>query len=241
MAQIVYYFTSAHAVSELSGSQASPSFVVPSGNFGNIFAGWAAKRMGLDVDRLVVASNTNDILTRFFTSSTMAIEQVVPTTSPSMDIQVSSNLERLIFEVYDRNGPVVAELFDRFRSSGSVTVSGAPYERLRAEFDAASLDDRSVAEVIARYWREDQLLLDPHTAVGVGVAERLRSDLVGPILCLGTAHPAKFGDAVEAATGQHPPLPATLADLLERPERVLSAPNDLIAIEELVDSLRTEP
>lgn len=241
MAQIVYYATSANAVQQLDPSAGAPSFVVPSGNFGNIFAGWAAKQMGLSVDRLVVASNRNDILARFFNSSTMSIAEVVPTTSPSMDIQVSSNLERLLFEVHNRQGGVISDLLRQFRASGSVTVAPAGYEQLREDFDAGSLDELAVAQVMSRYWADQKVLLDPHTAVGVGVAESsaIQAAVSGPIVCLATAHPAKFADAVEAATGQHPALPAALSDLLERPERVQHAPNELAAIEDLVDSLRT--
>ena len=239
MAQIVYYVTSSLHVAAASGDDSAPSFVVPTGNFGNIFAGWVAKQMGLPVNRLVIASNSNDILTRFFTSSTMAMEDVVATSSPSMDIQVSSNLERLLFEAHDRNGAVVGEMLSAFRRDGTVTVSPEVHARLTAEFDCGSLNESDVDDVMARYWSQQHVLLDPHTAVGVGVAERfIQTHPTGPVISLSTAHPAKFSAAVEAATGQHPPLPTHLADLLERPERVHRAPNDLAAVKDLVHELR---
>ncbi|HLU42890.1 MAG TPA: threonine synthase [Microthrixaceae bacterium] len=233
MAQVVYYVTAHLAVAPDGGPV---SFVVPTGNFGNIFAGWAAKRMGLPVDRLVVASNRNDVLTRFFTTGTMEIREVVPTTSPSMDIQVSSNLERLLFEVLDRDGAAVASLMSRFREDGTVSVEAAILERLRDEFDCGRVDDESAAEVIRRTHGRRGMLLDPHTAVGVGIAEGLEGDPSVPVVSLATAHPAKFPDAVEAATGVRPELPPHLADLFEREERIERVPADLAAVESLVRS-----
>ncbi len=236
MAQVVYYVTAHLAVAPDGGPV---SFVVPTGNFGNILAGWAAKRMGLPVDRLVVASNRNDVLTRFFTTGTMAITEVVPTTSPSMDIQVSSNLERLLFEVLDRDGAAVASMMASFRADGTVTVPAEVLGRLRSEFDCGRLDDESAAAVIRRVHASSGLLVDPHTAVGIGVAEQLvdagaLGDPSVPVVCLATAHPAKFPDAVEAAVGVRPPLPARLADLFERDEEVEHCPADLDAVEALV-------
>ena len=231
MAQIVYYVT-AHLAVAPDGDPVS--YVVPTGNFGNILAGWAAKRMGLPVERLVVASNRNDILTRFFTTGTMEIRDVVPTTSPSMDIQVSSNLERLLFEVLGRDGAAVAELMARFRADGSVSVEVDVLDQLRGEFDCGRLDDESAAEVIRHVHGRTGMLLDPHTAVGVGVAESIGGDPSVPVVALATAHPAKFPDAVEAATGVRPPLPEHLADLFERTERIERSTADLAAVEALV-------
>ena len=228
MAQVVYYVWASLRVAP-DGSPVS--FCVPTGNFGNILAAWVAKRMGLAVDRLVVASNRNDILTRFFTTGDMQAEPVVPTTSPSMDIQVSSNLERLLFEVLDRDGSAVAELLGRFRSDGIVSVPGDVLATLGDEFDAARLDDTAVAEVIDSVHEEHDVLLDPHSAVGVGVARSFVGGLHTPLVCMATAHPAKFPDAVFEASGVRPPLPAHMADLLERPERFEHAPNDLGAVE----------
>lgn len=236
MAQVVYYVTASLAVAPDGGPV---SFVVPTGNFGNILAGWVAKQMGLPVERLVVASNRNDILTRFFTTGTMEITDVVPTTSPSMDIQVSSNLERLLFEVLGRDGGAVSELMASFRSDGTVSVDAAVLDGLRSEFDCGRLDDEAAAAVIRSVQQRTGLLVDPHTAVGIGVAEALAADGVltdpsVPVVALATAHPAKFPDAVEAAVGVRPALPDTLADLFEREERVEHCPATLDAVEALV-------
>jgi len=236
MAQVVYYVTASLAVAQDGGPV---SFVVPTGNFGNVFAGWVAKRMGLPVDRLVVASNRNDILTRFFSTGTMEITDVVPTTSPSMDIQVSSNLERLLFEVLGRDGDRVASMMASFRSDGTVSVDAGVLDGLRVEFDCGRLDDESAAAVIRSVQQRTGLLVDPHTAVGIGVAEALAADGVltdpsVPVVALATAHPAKFPDAVEAAVGVRPALPDVLADLFEREERVEHCPASLEAVEALV-------
>ncbi len=231
MAQVVYYVSSHLQVAPDGGPV---TFVVPTGNFGNILAGWVAKRMGLPVERLVIASNRNDILTRFFTTGTMEIRDVVPTTSPSMDIQISSNLERLLFERMDRDATAIVELFSRFRADGTVSVPLEVLEGLRAEFDCGRLDDEQAAEVIRRVHARSGMLIDPHTAVGVGIAESLEGDPSVPVVSLATAHPAKFPDAVEAATGLRPPLPEHLADLLDRTERVEHCAADLGAVEELV-------
>lgn len=236
MAQVVYYVTASLAVAPDGGPV---SFVVPTGNFGNILAGWVAKRMGLPVDRLVVASNRNDVLTRFFSTGTMSITDVVPTSSPSMDIQVSSNLERLLFDALDRDGDVVAGMMSAFRNDGTVSVSSEVLERLRSEFDCGRLDDESAAAVIRSVQRRTGLLVDPHTAVGIGVAEALADDGVladpsVPVVALATAHPAKFPDAVHAAVGVRPALPDALADLFVREERVERCPATLEAIEAVV-------
>ncbi len=231
MAQIVYYVTAHLAVAPDGGPV---TFVVPTGNFGNILAGWAAKRMGLPVERLVVASNRNDILTRFFTTGTMEIRGVVPTSSPSMDIQVSSNLERLLFEVLDHDGAAVSDLMARFRADGAVSVPTVVLEQLRGEFDCGRVDDESAAAVIRSVHARTAMLIDPHTAVAVGIAEASEGDPSVPVVALATAHPAKFPDAVESATGVRPPLPAHLADLFQRPERIETTDADLASVEALV-------
>ena len=236
MAQVTYYVTAHLAVSP---DGAPVTFVVPTGNFGNVLAAWVAARCGLPVDRLVVASNRNDVLTRFFTTGTMSIAEVVPTTSPSMDIQVSSNLERLLFEALDRDGAAVASMLEQFRSDGSVSVDVEVLGRLRAEFDCGRIDDEVAASVIRSVHERTGLVVDPHTAVGIGVAEWLDATGPGldpgvPVVCAATAHPAKFPDAVEAATGIRPVLPAELADLFDRPERFERIPADLAALETLV-------
>jgi threonine synthase len=231
MAQIVYYVTACDAL-------ATPINVcVPSGNFGNVFAGWIARRMGAPIDQLVVASNANDILTRFFNGADMIASPVVPSLSPSMDIQVSSNFERLLFEMNGRDGGITAEQLQRFRSTGLLSIE--PDQRadfIDGQFQAARLDDVETIEVIARTYREAGMLLDPHTAVGVGAVAKLRAagSLRGTTVTLATAHPAKFPDAVERAAGVRPPLPAHLADLFDLPEHVTRLPNDLAAIQDFV-------
>jgi threonine synthase len=223
MAQLVYYVTSALAVGEPGGPV---SFTVPTGNFGNIFAGYGALRMGLPINRLVVASNRNDILTRFLDTGEMEIREVHATVSPSMDIQVSSNLERLLFDLYGRDGTAIADLMQQFRADGVVSVDAERVAALGENFAACRLNEDETLEVIKATYESDGLLLDPHTAVGVGAARRVgRGD--GPMVALATAHPAKFPDAVEQATGVRPALPPSLADLFDRPERYVSLPDDL--------------
>jgi len=231
MAQVVYYLTSAAAVRERVGSPGPVSFCVPTGNFGNIFAGYAAMRMGLTVDQLVIASNHNDILTRLFTTGEMEIHEVVPSLSPSMDIQVSSNLERLLFEMLGRDGAAVADLMMQFRAEGRVAVDMDRLGWLREHYAAGRYSDEACLSLMGRLHREQGLLVDPHTAVGIGVAEELGLGGDVPAICLSTAHPAKFPDAVEQATGVRPPLPPHLADLFDREERYEVLPNDLAAVQ----------
>jgi threonine synthase len=228
MAQIVYYAAGALALSK-NGSPVH--FAVPTGNFGNVYAGYAAKRMGFPVGRLIVASNRNDILTRFFESGTMAAETVVPTLSPSMDIQVSSNFERFLFDLLERDGRRVAEAIATFRKTGRFAVSPAELARAREIFDAFRLDDAGTAAEIARLHRSSGMLVDPHSAIGIAAARAKRPSGGAPVIALATAHPAKFPDAVERATGIRPKLPARLADLLQRPERCATLANDLAAVE----------
>jgi threonine synthase len=231
MAQIVYYVTATDLL-------ATPIDVcVPSGNFGNVFAGWIARRMGAPIDQLIVASNANDILTRFFRANDMSAAPVMPSLSPSMDIQVSSNFERLLFEMNGRDGGATAEQLQQFRATGRLSVE--PDQRaefLDGVFQAARLDDNETLEVIARTHRESGMLLDPHTAVGVGAVAKLRADgtLRGTTVTLATAHPAKFPDAVERATGVRPPLPPHLANLFDLDEHVTRLPNDLATIQQFV-------
>jgi threonine synthase len=230
MAQIVYYVT---ATDHLRGDI---NFCVPSGNFGNVFAGWIAKQMGAPIGKLVVASNANDILTRFFTDNDMTTRPVLPSLSPSMDIQVSSNFERLLFEINGRDGGQTAEQLQRFRTSGSLSIEAdqrADY--IDDVFIAARIDDNETIEMIKRTYMSTGVLVDPHTAVGVGVTEQLRSSIAGPIVTLSTAHPAKFPDAVERATGVRPQLPLHLADLMERTEYVTDLANDLDVVERFIE------
>jgi threonine synthase len=231
MAQIVYYVTAARVVSPTGDPV---SFCVPTGNFGNVLAGWYAKRMGLSVDRLVVASNRNDVLTRFFGTGALRAHAVQPSLSPSMDIQVSSNFERLLWESSGRDGVGVTSLLETFRSEGEVEVPERWVASIRAEFDAGRLDDEETLAEMALMHDRLGLLIDPHTAVATRLARDLRRDPKVPMISLATAHPAKFPDAVEKATGIRPPLPGFLAELFERPEHLLEAENSLEGVRRIL-------
>lgn len=235
MAQIVYYVT---ASVEVGGGDRPVSFSVPTGNFGNILAGWIAQRMGAPIDRLIVASNSNDILTRFFTTGTMEIREVVPTSSPSMDIQVSSNLERLLHEVMGRDGTAVARMMTDFRGTGVTSVPAAVLEELRAGFDARRVDEDQVMETIRSIHETSGIVIDPHTAVAVtaGIAVPGSADV--PVVSLATADPAKFPDAVEQALGARPELPERIDGIFDLPERISELPNDLDAVEKLIRGRR---
>jgi threonine synthase len=239
MAQITYYVTSAARLG--AGPTRPISFAVPTGNFGNVFAGHAAARMGVPVARLVVGSNRNDILTHFFGDGAMTISEVHPTLSPSMDIQVSSNLERLLFELLGRDGAAVAELQQRFRDEGTIAFDPEVLAPLSEGWAAARLDDAATTRVMAEVYERDGMLVDPHTAVGIGVARARRGDQSIPMVAMATADPAKFPDAVEAATGVRPPLPPRLADLLERPERCDLVANDVGAVRAYIDAALGAP
>jgi threonine synthase len=231
MSQVVYYVSACRSLA------APLTFCVPTGNFGNVLSGWIAQRMGAPIDRFVVASNTNDILTRFLRSNDMSTADVVPTLSPSMDIQVSSNFERLLFEMNGRDGGLTAEQLQRFRSTGTLAVEDDQRaDWLDGRFVGARVDDAGTLEVIGRTFAETAMLVDPHTAVGLGAVDQLRrsGEISGPVVTLATAHPAKFPDAVERATGVRPPLPEHLADLFDRPEHTSVLPNDLAAVQSFV-------
>lgn len=235
MAQIVYYV---YAALKLGAPDRAVSFTVPTGNFGNVFAGYAAKQMGVPIKRLVVASNANDILARFFASGEMKTEGVVPTLSPSMDIQISSNFERLLFDMVGRDGARVTEILNGFRKSGSFKVPQEMLDEVRRSFDGARYDDEQTKAVIRAVHQERGMLIDPHTAVAVAAARALPESDSTPMVVLSTAHPAKFPDAVEAATGIRPGLPEKLSDLFERPEKADSVGNDLAAVEAFVDGTK---
>jgi len=232
MAQVVYYVTSAAAVAPDGGPV---SFSVPTGNFGNVLAGWVAARGGVDVERFVVGSNRNDILTRWIDSGVMEARGVEPTLSPSMDIQISSNVERYLWEIGGRRGSVVAEQMADLRARGSFRMPPEQHEQVRAIFAGACVDDEQTLAEIARVHAESGMLIDPHTAVAVAAARRIERG-EGPRVVLATAHPAKFPDAVEQATGVRPELPAHLADLLDRPEASTPLASDP---DVLADFLRT--
>ena len=229
LAQVAYYVAAAVA---LGAPGRSVSFCVPTGNFGDVFAGHLARRMGLPIDRLVVATNRNDILHRALSTGAYALGDVHPTISPSMDIQVSSNFERALHLAYDGDGAAVAQLMDEQRRGGFRISQGA-LEVLRETYRSGRASEAETSAAIRDTLAATGMLVCPHTAVGLHVAARQRG--AGPTVTLATAHPAKFPDAVEAATGVRPPLPARLADLLDRPERVVRVANDLAAIEAVID------
>jgi threonine synthase len=224
MAQTAYYFYAAVA---LGAPGRAVSFAVPTGNFGNVYAGHVARRLGLPVDRLLVGSNRNDVLTRYFATGVLEAGPVVPSLSPSMDIQVSSNFERLLFELHYRDGAAVTEAMARFRTDGRLDIGPARWRASTALFEGSRLDDDETLAVIAGLHSTTGLLVDPHTAVGIAAARANRGDGAVPVIALATAHAAKFPDAVEAATGIRPALPRRLADLTEREERMTSLPKDI--------------
>ena len=235
MAQIVYYFW---AALKLGAPDRPVAFTVPSGNFGNVYAGYAAKQMGLPISHFVVGANSNDILARFFESGVMTMSEVVPTYSPSMDIQVSSNFERLLFDLYDRNGVTLADAMTAFRSTGTLKVGANALAGVRQLFDAGRVDEPATLAAIADCRRRFGETIDPHTAVGYAVAQQHRRDTSIPMVVLATAHPAKFPDAVENATGERPKLPARLGDLMDRAERLDGLPNDVEALKAMIDERR---
>ncbi|MBY6116585.1 threonine synthase [Mameliella alba] len=229
LAQVVYYFSAAVS---LGAPDRKVSFTVPTGNFGDIFAGYIAKKMGLPIDRLVVATNQNDILHRCLSSGAYQTSEVHPSISPSMDIQVSSNFERALFDAYGRDGAAVAQLMDELKAGG-FNVSQGALEALREHFDSGRVSEDETLETIRTANTTMGELLCPHSAIGVRVGETMR-DPATPMVTLATAHPAKFPDAVEKASGIRPPLPNRMADLYERPERVTRVANDLTALETLI-------
>jgi threonine synthase len=241
-AQVTYYFVAAAA---LGGPHRSVSFAVPTGNFGDILAGYVARRMGLPVERLTIATNDNDILRRTWATGVYEVRGVTATTSPSMDIQVSSNFERYLFEASGRDAGWVRGRMGALAQSGRFELSAEVLATLRADFDAATATMDEVAACIRRVKAESGYLLDPHTACGVVAAgkahekagaARPRSELAraAPQIVLATASPAKFPDAIEAITGERPALPPRLAPLMTAPERMTLLPNDLAAVQRLV-------
>ncbi len=229
MAQIAYYFAAAVA---LGAPDRRFTFAVPTGNFGNVFAAYAARRMGLGIDRLVIGSNTNDILTRVITEGRMETRPVTPTLSPSMDIQISSNFERLLFDLYGRDGRRLARAMARFRRDGGLGLGDARWRRLTRLFAGHRLDDGQTTAAIGRLYAETGELLDPHSIIGVEAGAACRGAGTGPLVSVATAHPAKFPEAVEAATGVRPALPDRLADLWERDEHCHVLGNDLAALKD---------
>ncbi|MCL7463675.1 threonine synthase [Phaeovulum sp. NW3] len=234
LAQVVYYFTAAVS---LGAPARKVSFTVPTGNFGDIFAGFIAREMGLPIDKLVVATNQNDILHRCLTTGEYRMDGVKPSISPSMDIQISSNFERALFWAYGRDGAAVAQLMDELKAQGGFTVSQGALQALREIYTSGRVSEQETSETITQELTRSGELLCPHSAVGVRVGHAHATAPV-PMVTLATAHPAKFPDAVQAATGIRPALPPRMADLFDRPERVTRVPNDLSALEALIRERR---
>ena len=229
--QIIYYFWAALA---LGAPNRKVSFSVPSGNFGNVFSAYAAKALGLPIENLVVATNTNDILSRFFNSGKMEIKQVRPSLSPSMDIQVSSNFERLLFDLCERDGALTNEIIENFRTNDYFDIETELIAKRANIFSALSVDDETTLARIKKTHKDTGEIIDPHSAVGLEAAHQIRSSgLVSPeipIISLACAHPAKFPDAVYRATGFYPDLPAQLDELLEKKEYTVELPNDFDSV-----------
>ena len=229
LAQVVYYFSTAVS---LGAPDRKISFTVPTGNFGDIFAGFIAKQIGLPIDRLVIATNQNDILHRCLETSAYTKSGVKPSISPSMDIEVSSNFERALFWAHDKDGAAIKSLMDDLAQNGGFSISENAMGALLENYDSGMLDEQGTYEMITRAKQETGEILCPHSAVAVAVAEKHLGETA--MITLATAHPAKFPDAVEKATGERPALPARMADLFEREERVTRAPNDLDALKTLI-------
>jgi len=230
VAQTVYYFTSAVA---LGAPERQVDFTVPTGNFGDIFAGYVARRMGLPIRKLCVATNVNDILARTLSSGAYELREVQATTSPSMDIQVSSNFERLLFEASGRDAGTVRGLMASLDQSRRFVLPAATLRAIREDFEAGRADESEVRAAIRTAWRESGDLIDPHTAVAVAIAERGGNSNV-PNIVLSTAHAAKFPDAVEAACGRRPELPAWLSGLMTATENITQMPNDQAELERFI-------
>ncbi|MCG7575912.1 MULTISPECIES: threonine synthase [unclassified Halomonas] len=230
MAQIVYYVAAGVA---LGAPQREVSFCVPSANFGNVFAGYMAYKMGLPVKQFIIATNANDILHRTLAANDFSKKELAATLAPSMDIVVSSNFERLLFDAYDRDGAAVAALLERFQQAPTA-LAGAPLAKLREKFASYSVDDETILEVIREAHHRTGEILDPHTATGYRAAERARVDTTTPMITLATAHPAKFAEAVVKAGFQGVPLPTHMDDLLEREERYTVLPAELSAVQQFV-------
>ncbi len=231
MAQVVYYF---YAAVRLGAPDRPVAFSVPTGNFGDVFAGYVAAKMGLPVAKLIVATNVNDILHRALSAGDYSVGGVTPTAAPSMDIQVSSNFERLLFDLHGRDGAALAGAMQGFESSRTMTLAQPMRDTAAALFASARIDPDSMALAMRSASETACMLIDPHTAIGLAAARGADLPAEVPVVTLATAHPAKFRDAVERATGQRPLLPARIAGLFEREERYDHLPADLAAIEAYV-------
>ncbi|MEM6780943.1 MAG: threonine synthase [Pseudomonadota bacterium] len=236
MEQIVYYVT---ASLSLGGPERKVSFAVPTGNFGNVYAAYCARRMGVPIERLIIGSNRNDILTRFFENGVMQSSTVEPSLSPSMDIQISSNFERYLCDAMDRDTKSLATLMKAFKEQGKFNLGDEYMARARKEFDARRCTDEQTKEMMAACYKETGYMIDPHTAVGLFSAWQIRQDPSIPLIALACAHPAKFPDAVEQATGVKPELPDHLSDIFERKEIYDVLPNNLARVQTYVRERRT--
>lgn len=231
MAQIVYYFASAV---KLGTPEKDASFVVPTGNFGNVFAGYCARQMGLPVKMLGISTNKNDILTRFFDTGEMKMDGAHATLSPSMDIQISSNFERYLYFLLGCDDVRLANIMVGFKKDGSFALDDDLMAKARGEFKAVRADDEETLALIKTCHDEYGYVLDPHTAVGMKGAREMVGAVDGAVVLLATAHPAKFPDAVEKAIGSRPVLPDHLSDLMEKEEFVSELPNDLKTVQDFV-------
>lgn len=229
-AQVPYYV---YAALNFGAPEREVSFAVPTGNFGNILAAWTARKMGLPVRHLCVGSNRNDILTRFLNANDMTMKEVVPSLSPSMDIQVSSNFERLLFELLGRDAEACARIMTTFRTSGHMDVPAEAWNTARELFSGLALDDAGTETEIRTLHQRSNYLADPHSAIGIAAGRRFREPGV-PMVAMATAHPAKFPDAMVAATGIHPALPVHLEDLFSREERYRTVPATPDAVKDAV-------
>jgi threonine synthase len=229
-AQIPYYVAAALA---LGAPDVEVAVAVPTGNFGNVLAAWASRQMGVPIQKFIVATNRNDILYRFLAANDMSAQGVEPSLSPSMDIQISSNFERLLFEFLHRDAALTANILTESRTSGKMPIPDAAWRAVKRDFTGFRLDDAGTLAEIARTYREAGYLADPHTAIGLAAA-RACAPVGTPVVVAATAHPAKFPDAIARAVGFRPALPPRLADLYEREEIFITAPNDLPQIESLV-------
>ena len=233
MAQTIYYISAALS---LGAPERHVAFAVPTGNFGNVYAAYCARKMGLSIDNLVIGSNRNDILTRFFESGEMKSTNVEPSLSPSMDIQISSNFERYLCDLVDRDTTSLAKLMRSYQEKGVFTIGAEHMRRARREFDARRCSDEQTLQIMRACYAETGYMIDPHTAVGLSAGLQVRHDPTVPMVALACAHPAKFPDAVERATGVKPKLPEHLGDLFDRKEFVTDLPNDT---DQVIDFIRS--
>ena len=230
LAQVVYYFYAWFRVNEVTGAE-KIDVSVPTGNFGDIFAGYIAKQMGLPINRLILATNSNNILSRCVNSGDYSISAVHHSVAPSMDIQIASNFERYLYYLLDRDSEKVVEAMEDFKQNGKLDFSDAQKKQLKLDFSSSSIDDKQTLTTINSFHQSSGYILDPHTAIGVAVGQKLR-DTKYPLVCLATAHPAKFGDVVKEATGLDTELPADLLKLVSSEKKYVTIPSDKKQVKE---------